>query len=404
MTVLPKGMGEFAWAISGRGAAAVLQAASLVLLARFSDPADFGLTMAVQGGLLTVAFLLGFGFGPYASITQAKSQFSEEVSRVVYLNQRTSLGAGAVCLAFLVIAGSIHPSIMFLIPFAFAMAAHRNSSVWEGIAVANGRIRLFSLTLLLRRLLLVLVFLGGAVSGVNPLLAYASAYAVSEMAINWNLKRSLGRIPQPSVRPSFRDVSRRSMPYWIESVSVQLRGLDVSFAGLAGGAVVSGLYAVPARLSSAILMVPSTFANLCLPRIARGTRRTFLSVGLASIPVMILVIVLLAILSVFAESIIRIVLGDEYVNATLPTQIFCIGFALLSIVTIANAMAQGIGLTRQVAVSSMVGAALVVIFVGIGALSFGAEGSSWGYSSAIFVQLIILCSVTFRPVFEYLRS
>jgi O-antigen/teichoic acid export membrane protein len=404
MVIPLRGAKDFMWALVGRCAAAALQAASIVMLARFSSPSEFGLALGVQGALLTVAFFLGFGFGSYVTVEQAKSPLSEEVRKIVYINQQTSLFSGVICLIILTVVGAMNAQVYWLIPLAVAMAAHRNSAVLEGIALANGRAQLFGVTMVLRRLFLVVLFAVLLFSQVNSLLAYAIAYALSEVFINFFFRRAIGRIPRPAEKRVFRSVLRRSVPYWVETVSVQFRGLDVSAASLAGGTVISGLYAVPSRLSSAILMLPSTFANLCLPRIANGSPRTLVRVMIASVPVILGVFALLATLATFTKTIIVVVLGPEYVDAVLPTQIFCIGFAVLSVITIVNAIAQGIGLAKEVAWSSMLGAVLVVVFVGVGAGTLGAEGSSWGYSAAVLVQLIALCAMSTGSIGRYLRS
>lgn len=399
-----KRSGEFLWALMGRGSAAALQALALVLLARLSNPADFGLTMGVQGVLLTAAYFLSFGLGPYILFEQAKEQYSRAVVDIWYVNRRTSLLAGLSCFIGLTIAGLFDSSVFLLLPLSVAMLAMRNSAIMEGIALANGSVRMFGASLLLRRLMLVLVFGLFAIVGINPLLAYSTAYAVSEVSINLVLRRVVGRVPTPIQKPRLISVIKKATPYWVETVSVQFRGLDVSSAGLMGGAATSGIYAVPARLSSAILMVPSTFANLCLPRIASGTPRTFVRFCIASVPVTLCVFALLGVLAFFAEPIIVMLLGDAYASATVPTQIFCVGFAVLTCITIANALVQGIGLARHVAWTSIVGALLVVLFVGVGAALFGAEGSSWGFSLAVSVQLLLLCSASIRGVRVYLKS
>lgn len=399
-----KRSGDFLWALVGRGGAAALQALTLVLLARLSNPHDFGLTMGAQGVLLTAAFFLGFGLGPYVTMEQAKKRYSEVVADISYVNQRTSLVAGFLCLVGLAVAAIVESDFLVLMPLSIAMLAMRNSAVLEGIALANGRVRMFGASLFLRRLIQLLAFALLAALGAHPLLAYSLAYAISETSINFVLRTIVGRVPMPVSKPQFLEVIRNASPYWVETVSVQFRGLDVSSAGFIGGTAISGIYAVPARLSSAILMVPSTFANLCLPRIAAGTPRTFKRVCVASVPVILFVFVVLAALASFADPIIRLLLGEAYVSAVRPTQIFCIGFAVLTCITIANALVQGIGLARHVAWTSMLGAFLVVALVGAGAGLFGATGSSWGYSLAVSIQLLLLSCASMGGIRTYLRS
>ncbi|MEV8131332.1 oligosaccharide flippase family protein [Pseudarthrobacter oxydans] len=395
---------DFIWALLGRGGAAALQALTLVLLARLSNPQDFGLTMGAQGVLFTAAYFLGFGLGPYVTIEQAKQRYSEVVTEIVHVNQRTSIASGVLCFLGLAAASVIEPALLALLPLSIAMLAMRNSAVLEGIALANRRVRMFGASLFLRRLFQLLLFAVLAFIGVDPLLSYSIAFAASETAINLFLRKIVGRVPRPVSRPHFRQLIRRAAPYWIETVSVQFRGLDVSSAGFIGGTAIGGIYAVPARFSSAILMVPSTFANLCLPRIAAGTPKTFKRVCIASVPVILFVFLLLSLLAYYAETIIQLLLGPAYLSAVLPTQIFCIGFAALTCITIANSLVQGIGLARHVAWTSMLGAFLLVAFVGVGAGLHGATGSSWGYSIAVVIQLILLIGSTAAGVRIYLRS
>ncbi|MGN7147499.1 oligosaccharide flippase family protein [Arthrobacter sp. SAFR-179] len=397
-----KRAGDFLWALAGRGGAAALQALTLVLLARFSNPADFGLTMGVQGVLLTAAYFLGFGLGPYVIVEQAKARYSEVVGGITYVNNRTSAFSGIACFVGLVIAGIFNSEIFMLLPLAVAMLAMRNSAVIEGIALANGRVRIFGASLLLRRLAQALIFVILSIAGMHAMIAYSIAYAASESLINFFLRKVIGSPTVPATKPKFNQVIRSALPYWVETVAVQFRGLDVSSVGLAAGAAVGGIYAVPARLSSAILMIPSTFANLILPKIAAGNRKVFLRVAGLSLPVILIVWSVLAGLVIYTEPILAVLLGPTYVSASAPVQIFCIGFAVLTCITIVNAMVQGIGLAQHVAWTSMVGSVLAVVCAGLGASLLGAQGASWGFSLGVSIQLVLLCASSARGVMKYL--
>lgn len=160
---------------------------------------------------------------------------------------------------------------------------------------------------------------------------------------------------------------------------------------------------MPARLSSAVLMIPSTFANLCLPRIAAGNRKVFLRVFWLSLPVIFTMWAALGVLVTYTEPILALLLGPSYVSASVPVQIFCIGFAVLTCITIANAMIQGIGLARHVAWTSMMGSVFIVVGAGLGSSFQGAEGASWGFSLGVLLQLVLLCASSVPGVFRYLR-
>jgi hypothetical protein len=81
-----------------------------------------------------------------------------------------------------------------------------------------------------------------------------------------------------------------------------------------------------------------------------------------------------------------------------------LGLALLGVVMIANALAQGIGLAARVAWTNAGGSVGILILVLVGAALSGAVGAAWGYSIALALQLTALILFTSRAAFTYVRG
>ncbi|MET2011798.1 lipopolysaccharide biosynthesis protein [Microbacterium chocolatum] len=383
--------------IGGRFGAALLQALSMVLLARWAGPADFGLAVAVQSVILLVSAIAGMGLGPYVTRELAAGLAADEVRRVVRLNSLIGVILGAGLLAVFLALAPLDPRFWLMVPFALGAVAQRNSAVWQGITLARGRTRVFGLSLTLRRAVLLAVFVLMYALGVNPVLSYAVAYVVAEAGVNATL-RAITPVGGSASNASMSRLLtlRLARPYWIETIATQLRNQDVAVVAFAAGPGAAGLFAVPSRVSSPATMVGSAVSAVLLPKFAsRGWswfRRGLLLqlVTLAATGLGLVVIVALA------GWLVPVIVGDEYLGAVQPLRIYCVGVFFLTFSMMAGAAIQGLGSARVVGHVAAVAATLVLGSVALGAILGAAVGAAVGYSAACFLQAVALVVLLVR--------
>nr|WP_241744396.1 lipopolysaccharide biosynthesis protein [Cellulosimicrobium arenosum] len=381
---------DYAGVLGGRVLAALLQALTFVLLARAAGPGDFGLVVATTGATTAVSAAFGFGFGPYLARIRSLRPDSTVVGDLVRQNNRTSVVLGAAALVAFVALGLLDPRFWALAPLAPALVAQRSSAVWQGLAVADERTRLFGAALSLRRLVL-LVGLGLLLAaGVDTLLSFAIASVVSESSVNLFLRRRLASSVPAGEGRTLRPLVREAVPFWIETIAGQLRNLDVLAVTVAGGTVAAGMFAAASRVSSVVNLVPSTLATVLMPRVSRyGMSQRRATAAAVTVGTGFMAVVLAGIV-VLAPWAVPVVLGDAYTSAVPVLQVYCCGLLVLAFVTMINAVLQGAGLARVVGRASMIGAAAIIVGVAAGAATGGAVGASIGYSAAWIVQLVVL--------------
>lgn len=390
-------LGQFASITTGYALSSAIRAASLIVLARFALPADFGLFSAVAGVIVIVQACFDLGLARLILREHGSGTSPAIVRAALQLNARLSWSLGAVGVVGLTVVGnSFDDRILFLIPLAVGAAAEKTADTRLSVAIASGRASVSTINLMIRRSLALglFVILLLVVPDVPVLLAYSLAEAASAVVGAVLVQRQIdGMIPrEPGAR--FRTVAHMGLPFWINSLATQVRNLDVLLATAVAGPVQGGFYAASTRLTSPLQLLASSAATVLLPVAARSQdRRRVLSAALLLTGIMA---ALYATLGLIAPLVVPIVLGPAYAGATVAIQIVLGGlpFACLSAV-LASAL-QGWGRARVVATTALIFTTLCLISTVTGAVYFGAPGAAAGLASSYLAQSAILFAVTSR--------
>lgn len=391
-------MGQYGWLLLARVVSAVLQSATLVLLARWAGPATFGLVASVTGILLLVGTVADFGLAGLLLRNQSLDRSSATAGVILRLNFLISTGLTmgvAVALTALGLSTS-WPGLLMLVPLAIWMAAEKNGDVWLSLATAAGRSHLVTVSLLVRRGLSLLLFIVLA-EGIATSLAFAVALAVGSVTANVLMRVTL-KVNPTQGEHSYRSVARAALPFLFNSLAAMVRNLDVAIVSAAAGPVAAGIYAVPSRLTSPLRMLPTTMSPLIVRYAAIGTRASLRAVGRVSILVMTVMPAVLVVIAVWAPSIVEIVLGVSYATAVLPLRIICVGLVFAFAISLETSYLQGCG---DASLVGRIGLAIVVVTIAslfAGALLGGSTGAAIAASATFALHFALLAGPTVRRV------
>jgi O-antigen/teichoic acid export membrane protein len=384
---------QFAWLSAGRVVAALLQAVMMLLLLRSVSPAEFGFFAAAYGVITVPQVLFDAGLPSLVVRERARDRNSGlSTSALRLVNILAAVMAVLLTSIAVVLAVTVSTAFWLLVPLGLWGAAERSADAWLLVAVADGDSRVNVLTLVLRRIANLALFLGfTALTPIDPVLALSLSLAAAASG-SWLLARwyVLPRLA-PAVVISRRDLIALSYPYWIDSVATQARNLDAAITGLVASPMQAGFYAAAARLTGPLRILPYSLATVLLPATARKTART---VG----PVLKLVFLatlafglFYAVLILLLPWAVPVVLGPAYSGAVLTLQITAGALVFSAAASMLDPVLQGLGMPHFVAANSIVTTVTCLIGVSIGATYGGAAGAALGLGFSYFVQASALC-------------
>ena len=311
--------GQYGWLICTRLTSAVLQAVSLILLARWAGPATFGTTAAVMGVLTVAGVLADLGLGPLLLRERSSDRQTILTGPVLRLNLLTS-GVLAVCAVTVLAAlsgATSNTTFLFLVPLGVWLAAEKNGDVWLNIATADGRTHLSAVSVVLRRGLGLALFV--ALSALLPVaLAFAVGSAIGSLVANVVMRKQLDPGPRGASAPLQLTVLRAAAPFYLNSIAAHARSLDVAIVSAFSGPVAAAMYAVPARITSPLRMLPTTLNPIIVRYTALGTVDSLRAVKRVSVAVMIVMPLLMFAVVLVAPWLVDIALGRFLLRCRTP--------------------------------------------------------------------------------------
>lgn len=385
-------LGQFAWVTAGRIVAAILQAASLVLVVQRVSPVEFGVLSTVLGLATVFQTTVDMGVATFITRERALNPESGGIATALRFNAITSALLAVVVFALLGIAGSFDPIYLLLLPLALWVSAERNADARLGVVFADGDAKINVFNLVGRRALAILVFVLLANSGMDPLFSFAVSSAVaaicSSLFANIYVKR------RPIARPTigFRELLRESRPYWINSVATQARNLDVTITVIMAGAAQAGFYSTAARLTSPLRILPNSLSSVLLPAATRASRQSQSMRPLLRVVVLVTLIMtgIYAAIWMLVPTGVSLFLGAAYTPAVPSIQIVVASLPFAAAASLLTSMLQGRGEKRYVAAVATVTTVLCLSAVAVAAPSFGSIGASAALAGSFIVQALAL--------------
>lgn len=375
-----------------RIAAAVAQAVVLGALARLLGTSDFVLFASALAMGAVVGAILDLGISPATVRLRAARPVDPTLRRLARLSL---ISAVLVGVATFPLVRLLDPSIG--VPFAVYAAGwaagERACEAVNAWLVADRSNALLGASVLARRLVPLIVIgillaLEVTITAIEATLAMALASLITAGILSGWLAFQL-RLLNPGI-PPVRAVLRSTSAFWLNSIGMQLRQLDVLVVGNVASQWDGAAYAIVSRLVTPLRIVPTSFASALLPYVAsRGP--SAITGGLSSLRTpLILTILLYGAVGALAQPFVSAIFGTEYLGAVAPLRILLVGLIFAAFVSNFNAVLLASGQEWFAAgVSLWIGVA-TVLAVGFAAALGGAEAGAAALSVSYLVHAGIL--------------
>lgn len=389
---------NFSWGSLGTVVSTIIKALTLVLLARLTAPSEFAVYAAVVGILAVGKTVADLGLTNFIMRDRALICGSHLYPHALKLIGRSSLALGIVGSFSIVAAWLAGVAISLqMMPLAVSAAFERSADTWRSVHIADGETHRRAIDLVVRRVLCLAVFSILASNEVLPPIgALAIAEVLSSLVSFVSVRRHFHRKISMPARLEVRSVLASSRPYWINSLAMSSRNLDVAVVSGIAPLTQSGYFAAAARLVGPLQVLPSNLASVLLPHVARTSGS---NVGMAArLPIYTALISLpiLSLLSALAPPLVPTILGEAYADGVLPIQLMILGTPLSIYSNLTISVVQGQGYAKEVARRSAIFGATMLPTVAMGAYLGDAAGAAVGTVSANLVFALMMFSVRRR--------
>jgi O-antigen/teichoic acid export membrane protein len=351
-----------------RALAGLLFALSLVLLARWSDAAEFGRIAALIGAAYFILALADFGLTQYMLRQTAlgEAENLSAVRRALSISKYTSAAVLVVCLILGTAMGV--PSITACL-VATGIALDKYADNWQSVLIAERRTGVAGALVVCRRLVLLVCQVAGYVAGGGAGLVFGAGLTVAGLGTIGLRRRMIGHVLEGPFAGAGQ-VIRESRYYWLAVASSQARELDGVLVFAMAGPLQSGLYGAANRVVRPLLLLSVAAANVLLPELSRGgarralrTARLVVLGGSASIALGLCV-------TPFAGRIVNTVLGHQYESAASTLAVLCVAVGPTGAASLLGGVLQSQGIDRTVGLTNL-GSGVVAIAAVISGAHFG---------------------------------
>lgn len=379
-------LSQFSWTLAGRVASSLLQAATLAVVARVAGPAEFGIFAAALGIGLFLQTVFDLGITTYALKLRARSPNSGLITTTLLVGDRMALACAVTTGIAIAIAAFFEASLWTLAPLAVWVAAERNTYAWLRITIADAKARTAAAITLTARVIAFITTLALISTSTPATLAAGIGLAIGSCASMILAHRTVRpRLPERTSM-SVLQLLQTTWPYWLHSLTSQIKSLDATIVALVSTPIASGLYAVASRLTNPLRIVPTAASTVIVPRIARERGTISRNNRLAAGGMLIAVSIIYVLIALLAPVGIPIVLGSSYTGAVPAVQVVCIGLIFSAASIILAGILQAIDRERWVSTASLVTSVVCVPLVALGADKGGPAGAALALSSVFALQ------------------
>lgn len=387
------------WIMGGRLLAALLQATSLIVVARMAGPVEFGVLAAFLGLIVVLQATFDLGIPTYVTRLAAKSRDVPEVVWCLQIFGRFGFLLFVV-LTCVAVAVSIHSGEAWwlLCPLAVAGWLERQSDVRLNIAVADGDVWKSSINLVTRRLLTVALLIGFLTLDLDATGAFAVASMLASMVSLW-MSRYLVRLLIPTKKIDktiLKEILRASRPFWANSVGAQIRNFDIIVVAAVVSPLVAGYYGAIARSLNPLMMLSTSLASVILPMatkaIGKNGRPLWIPIG----GVLGLLFVAYGLMITFMPYGIHQIFGSEFMATVPGFRIAIVGLFFASLSAVQTAFLQARGKERVVGRISVGTSIVMLLAIAGGAVLEGVTGAAVGLAASYAMQCAMLSLTNWR--------
>lgn len=380
---------QVSWLSFGRILASVVQAVSLVVLARTSTPDVVGIVMVFISFATIPQVLFDAGISTYVIRERAISQTSGSVSFALSVGSKLAMALGALTVVALYILGLIVDSTYWtMLPLAVWIAAERNADLWLGILVADGDAERNVLILIARRLTTLLVLEIFMLTSLDPILGFSVGMMLSAILGIALTRRLILPTLGHADNIGFGALIDRTRSFWLNSTFAQGRNIDGILVTSIAGPVQAGFYSMGTRLINPLRILPDALAGVMLPAASREgfrpldfRRKIFLVTSGMTI--------LFVSIALACPWVVPLFLGASYAGMVPAIQMIVLGLIFGSIASMFNALLMARGHAHHVALASGLTTVFCILGVVIGSSIAEAFGAALGAGFSFFLQAVI---------------
>jgi O-antigen/teichoic acid export membrane protein len=354
------------------------------LCARAVGPAEFGPITAVVGVAMMIVAVADFGLNSLTIRDLSRSLddvaiFKRTLGAKTALAVVLGVGWSVICAGFQLAGAGSWPSTAlgayiflrlvgstFEIPFR---SMQRLAPVVVEQAV-QGSVSVVAVAVLLR------LDLGAA--ALPPALALGMVAGIVVLVVS--LPAAWRGVPSPPTGEELYALWKSAWSFGLSSVAAQLQRADTALVAAVAGPLEAGVFAIPARLTGPLGLIPTAFSSALLPEAASGagstvTHHRVLRAGGVVLAVMT---VLLGVLFVAAPLLPKVI-GPAYADSIPVLRVYLPGMLLAStsqpLAVFLQAEGQETFVGRIVAMGVVAGLAATAM----GGWLAGALGAAWGF-------------------------
>ena len=374
-----------------RGVSALSQAGMLVLLARATSPATFGLVSVVIAASAALA-LADLGLQPLATRLYAIRDDHPRALRAMFMQRSllcaVALLATAACLG--AAAATDLPWWVALGPVAACGERVVLGDLNLHVAVGNNREQMYALVGM--RLVALAVFAALLTTSLDAAFAFWIASAVASTAAALYTRGTLPAFVRPT-RPEVFSLLSEARHFWKANVAAIVRNQDPLVVTMAAGKAAAGVYTLPVRLTAPFTLVMDAIATAALPiarRRQKDSMRTLYVMAAAAFGLAAtagLMVILLA------PQVIHLLAGPKYAGAVPVFRIVIVASIIGLPETFLTRTLQATGHEKAIGDIYVAVACFTIGSVTVGAATGGATGAAWALLTTMLFELFLLLSL-----------
>lgn len=381
---------QFSALLLSRGLSSLIQAISLLLFIRWAGVESFGVVAVITSIAAVVYTFADWGASIHIPRSRAK-ELPELVAGGLAVSVIGNSIAGVVLtVGVLVFTVHEHMSVyLALIPLALAVEQFTEAGLT--VSVADRAKRVVFINLIIRRLVMLGVFLGLYSVSVEAVAAYATASFASSVAGVAHLVNDLRTRLRGAGKVRIKgQLWKEFSPYVLENISSSVRHFDTTIVAAASTAQATGFYSAAFRLTKPLNQIGGAATAVLIPHASRsslaGVKRAAKKLAMLGV----LGIVFALVIGIFSNHVVNFLFGAGS-DAAGPV----FAWALVSIAPVCLApslggLLQGSGHQKFVAVNGLVFGLLTLAGVFWGTLAFGISGAAGALTIAYTLKSVVL--------------
>lgn len=381
---------QFSALLFSRGLSSLIQAVSLLLFVRWAGAEAFGLIAVITSVAAVLYTLSDWGAGIHIPRSRAKESDDLVAGGLAVSVIGNTMAAALLTSA--VLAAAIWGDVnAWLVLVPLALAAEQCTEAGLTVSVADRVKRVVFFSLLIRRLVMLVLFVGLCWLTGEPIMAYCIASLASAVSgtfhVGLDLRRRLSGIARVKVR---FQLWKEFSPFVLENVSSATRNLDTTIVAALTSVQATGFYSAAFRLTKPLNQIGGAATAVLVPHASRSSLADVKRAAKKLSAAGGIGIIIALVGGLFAEPLLVLLLGAEFAVAG---SVFA--WALISIVPVCLApslggLLQGQGYQKFVAMNGVVFAVVTLAGITGATVVFGIAGAASALAVSYFLKSLVL--------------